>query len=93
MRHPRLWMGLLVGVLHSSAWGAWDVNMPRGATEVSRSVFDLHMTIFWICVVIGVLVFSVMIWSSIVHRRSVNRSRRTSTRTPASRCSGRSFPC
>jgi cytochrome c oxidase subunit 2 len=72
MRHPRLWMGLLVGVLHSSAWGAWDVNMPRGATEVSRSVFDLHMTIFWICVVIGVLVFSVMIWSSIVHRRSVN---------------------
>ena len=73
MRHPRLWMGLLVGVLHSSAQGAWDVNMHRGATEVSRSVFDLHMTIFWICVIIGVLVFSVMIWSMIIHRRSTGQ--------------------
>ena len=52
------------------AQAAWDVNMRSGATDVSRSVFDLHMTIFWICVVIGVLVFGVMIYSMIAHRRS-----------------------
>lgn len=47
--------------------------MAPGATEVSRSVFDLHMTIFWICVVIGVLVFGAMFWSMIVHRRSTGQ--------------------
>ena len=37
-----------------------DYNMPVGVTEVSQSIFGLHMLIFWICVVIGVIVFSIM---------------------------------
>ncbi|MBS4150222.1 cytochrome c oxidase subunit II [Pseudomonadota bacterium DY0742] len=69
-RHPRAWMGLGLLATVAQAHAAWDVNMRSGATDVSRSVFDLHMTIFWICVVIGVLVFGVMIWSMIAHRRS-----------------------
>ena len=44
--------------------------MPRGVTEISRSIFDLHMLIFWICVVIGVGVFSALFWSVIWHRKS-----------------------
>ena len=72
-RHPRLGMGLLLSVLASRLQAAWDVNMSRGATEVSRSVFDLHMTIFWICVVIGVVVFAAMFWSMFAHRRSADR--------------------
>ncbi|WP_061291822.1 cytochrome c oxidase subunit II [Azotobacter vinelandii] len=70
MRHPRLWMGLLSCSALSQAQAAWDVNMRPGVTEVSRSVFDLHMTIFWICVAIGVLVFGAMFWSMFAHRRS-----------------------
>ncbi|SEJ13925.1 cytochrome c oxidase subunit 2 [Azotobacter beijerinckii] len=70
MRHPRLGMGLLACSALSQAQAAWDVNMRQGVTEVSRSVFDLHMTIFWICVVIGVLVFGAMFWSMFAHRRS-----------------------
>jgi cytochrome c oxidase subunit 2 len=73
LRHPRLGMGLLLWSLFSQAQAAWDVNMSPGVTDVSRSVFDLHMTIFWICVVIGVLVFAVMIWSMIIHRRSTGQ--------------------
>ncbi|NHC10011.1 cytochrome c oxidase subunit II [Stutzerimonas degradans] len=69
-RHPCIWMGLGLSTLVSQAQAAWDVNMRSGATEVSRSVFDLHMAIFWICVVIGALVFGVMIYSMIAHRRS-----------------------
>ncbi|MGE4405631.1 cytochrome c oxidase subunit II [Pseudomonas sp.] len=69
-RHPRIWMGLGLLALFGQAQAAWDVNMRSGATDVSRSVFDLHMTIFWICVVIGVLVFGVMIWSMVAHHRS-----------------------
>ncbi|HAG79085.1 MULTISPECIES: cytochrome c oxidase subunit II [Stutzerimonas stutzeri subgroup] len=69
-RHPCIWMGLGLSAIFGQAQAAWDVNMRSGATDVSRSVFDLHMTIFWICVVIGVLVFGVMIWSMVAHRRS-----------------------
>nr|WP_231701759.1 cytochrome c oxidase subunit II [Halopseudomonas salegens] len=44
--------------------------MTRGVTEVSRSVFSLHMIIFWICVIIGVIVFGVMFYSMFAHRKS-----------------------
>ncbi len=52
--------------------GTWRevLNMPRGVTDVSRQVYDLHMTVLWICVAIGVVVFSVMFYSMIVHRKS-----------------------
>ncbi|MGB4074043.1 cytochrome c oxidase subunit II [Pseudomonas sp.] len=73
MRHPRVWMGLLLWLVFSSAQAGWGINMMPGATEVSRSVFDLHMTIFWICVVIGVIVFGAMFWSMLVHRRSTGQ--------------------
>lgn len=46
------------------------LNMPRGVTSVSREVYDLHMLIFWICVVIAIGVFGVMFWSIFHHRKS-----------------------
>lgn len=73
MRHPQVWMGLLLWSVFSQAHGAWTVNMAPGATDISHAVFDLHMTIFWICVVIGVIVFGAMFWSMIVHRRSTGQ--------------------
>ncbi|WP_154067123.1 MULTISPECIES: cytochrome c oxidase subunit II [Pseudomonas] len=73
MRHPRVWMSLLLCLVFSSAHASWTINMAPGATEVSRSVFDLHMTIFWICVAIGVVVFGAMFWSMLVHRRSTGQ--------------------
>ena len=54
----------------TASQAAWEVNLPRGVTEVSREIYDLHMTIFWICVAIGVVVFGVMLWSVIYHRKS-----------------------
>ncbi|MCK9502719.1 MAG: cytochrome c oxidase subunit II [Porticoccaceae bacterium] len=52
--------------------GMWSevINMTPGVTEVSRQIYDLHMIIFWISVVIGVLVFGVMFYSMIAHRKS-----------------------
>ncbi len=52
----------------SADWGA--LNMPVGVTEISQSVYTLHMRIFYICCVIGALVFGVMIYSMIKHRKS-----------------------
>ena len=40
-----------------------ELNMTVGVTDISRQVYDLHMIIFWICVVIGVVVFGAMFWS------------------------------
>jgi cytochrome c oxidase subunit 2 len=54
----------------NSAWAEWAVNLSQGATEISRDVYDLHMTVFWICVWIGVVVFGVMFWSVFAHRKS-----------------------
>lgn len=70
LRHARVWLGAGLAAASLAAEAAWTVNMSPGGTPVSRSVFDLHMTIFWICVVIGVLVFGTMFWSMLRHRRS-----------------------
>ena len=48
----------------------WKFNMPEGVTTVSREIHSLHMQMFWWCVGIGVIVFSIMIFSMIVHRKS-----------------------
>lgn len=47
------------------------INMPKGVTPVSHDIYQLHMTIFWICVVIGICVFSVMFYALINHRKSL----------------------
>ncbi|MBR9805271.1 cytochrome c oxidase subunit II, partial [bacterium] len=48
----------------------WGTNMTQGVTAVSREIYDLHMAIFWVCVIIGVVVFGVMFWSILMHRKS-----------------------
>ena len=62
---------LCAGVTASAtSRAAWEVNMTEGVTAVSRNIYGLHMTIFMICVVIGVLVFGVMFYSIFKHRKS-----------------------
>ncbi|WP_255510581.1 cytochrome c oxidase subunit II transmembrane domain-containing protein [Cyanobium sp. LEGE 06143] len=46
------------------------MNMSPGVTSTSNQIFSLHMTILWICVAIGVVVFGVMFWSIFAHRKS-----------------------
>ncbi|SMR78435.1 cytochrome c oxidase subunit II [Marinobacterium sediminicola] len=62
--------GLGLTLYSATAAAAWEVNLTPGVTDVSRSVFDLHMTIFWICVAIALVVFGVMFWSIFHHRKS-----------------------
>lgn len=61
---------LLSAAALASGGTANEINMPQGVTEVSRSVYSLHMTIFWISTIIGVLVFGVMFYSIFYHRKS-----------------------
>lgn len=69
----KLWLSLALSTLmlwSAGVHAAWEVNMTRGVTQMSRDTYDLHMTIFWWVVAIGVVVFSVMLWSIIHHRKS-----------------------
>jgi len=50
--------------------GQSSFNMPEGVTETSREVYSLHMTILYICAAIGLVVFGVMFYAIINHRKS-----------------------
>jgi len=66
------WFVALSLLLSSSmVYADWTVNMRQGVTQISREVYELHMLIFWVCVVIGVVVFGVMIFSMLMHRKSI----------------------
>ncbi len=69
----KLWLGLVVAALmtlSTNLQAAWELNMTQGVTQISRDTYDLHMQILWWCVAIGIVVFGVMLWSIINHRKS-----------------------
>lgn len=73
MLSPAVLMISLLTVSHQSLAEEverWGVNMTRGVTPVSQDIYGLHMNIFWWCVAIGVVVFGVMFYTMIVHRKS-----------------------
>lgn len=45
-------------------------NLPKGVTDLTPDIYDLHVLVFWICVVIAVVVFGAMIYSLLKLRRS-----------------------
>jgi cytochrome c oxidase subunit 2 len=57
-------------VAQASGSEASTVNMTAGVTSVGQSIYDLHMIILWICVIIGLMVFGVMFYSIYYHRKS-----------------------
>lgn len=46
------------------------LNMTEGVTGISNTVYNLHMTILYICIAIAVIVFGIMFWSLFRHRKS-----------------------
>lgn len=71
-RFRALVRSLLCLVLWTAHTASADLtfNMTPGVTPVSKAVYDLHMTVIWICVAIGIVVFGVMFYSIIFHRKS-----------------------
>jgi len=61
---------VLLGSGTAFAGYADTLNLRKGVTDISHKVFDLHMLIFWICVVACVAVFVVLIYSIFTHRKS-----------------------
>jgi len=63
-------MGILTLLAMPAAQAEYKLNMTQGVTPISHDLYGLHMLVFGICVVIGVLVFAVMAWSIFYHRKS-----------------------
>jgi len=57
--------------LSNLVWADYTLNMTPGVSKISHKIYHLHMTIFWICVAIGIVVFSILIYSLIMHRKSI----------------------
>ena len=45
-------------------------NLGRGITDTTQAIYELHILILWVCAVIAICVFGIMIVSTILHRRS-----------------------
>jgi cytochrome c oxidase subunit 2 len=63
-------LALLALSIASPAWSDFELNMPVGVTTTSRAVYELHMLILWICVVIGAGVYGAMIVAIVKFRKS-----------------------
>jgi cytochrome c oxidase subunit 2 len=67
----RIQFNLFTLLLASTAARAdFSYNLTEGVTPLSHDIYTLHMIIFWVCVVIGILVFGVMLYAMIHHRHS-----------------------
>ena len=69
----KLFFGAIISLLlliMQPAWAEYGLNLPEGVTPLSRNIYDLHMTIFYICCIIAALVFGIMFWSIFHHRKS-----------------------
>ena len=61
---------LTLMIIAPTAFADMVFNLRRGITDTSQAVYELHMLILWVCVVIAIFVFGTMIVSIILHRRS-----------------------
>ncbi len=62
---------LFIGTIHAeNTPDPWQLNMYQGVTPISKDIYSLHMFAMWVCAGIGVVVFSIMIYALIHHRKS-----------------------
>ena len=72
-RHSKLAAiaGALATLVALPARADWSLlNMPKGVSELSREIYDMHMIMLWICLGIAVVTFGAMIFAMIRFRKS-----------------------
>ena len=63
--------GALATLTALPARADWSLlNMPKGVSELSREIYDMHMIMLWICLGIAVVTFGAMIFAMIRFRKS-----------------------
>jgi cytochrome c oxidase subunit 2 len=62
--------GCMSAFYSSAAFAAMQLNMVKGVTPVSLSQYDLHMIMLAVVTAIGVVVFGILIYSIVMHRKA-----------------------
>lgn len=63
-------LSALVAMMSTNVFAEYGLNMTEGVTSISRDIYDLHMMVFWISVLVAVVVFGAMFYSVFAHRKS-----------------------
>lgn len=63
-------LGAALTFAPAAAMADYELNLHPGVTQISHEIYDLHMLVLWIVTIVGILVFGVMIYSIINHRKS-----------------------
>lgn len=59
-----------ISMLPLVAMADYELNLSRGVMSVKQEIYDLHLLAFILVSGIGLIVFGLMIWSIIYHRKS-----------------------
>jgi cytochrome c oxidase subunit 2 len=63
-------LSALVAIMSTNVFAEYGLNMTEGVTSLSHDIYDLHMMVFWVSVVIAIVVFGAMFYSLYAHRQS-----------------------
>ncbi len=63
-------LATILGLFATNAFADYALNMTKGVSTTSSNIHQLHMIILWVCVAIGVLVYGLMIYAIIRHRKA-----------------------
>ena len=86
--------GAIAALMSSrAAIAEYGLNMTKGVSTISGDIYSLHMMVFWVCFVIGVVVFGAMFYSIIAITESQRASKQPifMTAQPLN-LSGQAFP-
>jgi len=57
-------------LLPASVFADYKLNLTPSVTQLGQDIYDLHMLILWLVTIVGIVVFAVIIYSLINHRKS-----------------------
>lgn len=63
-------VGLLLALFSLTAGADWQVNLKPGVTPVSKDIYELHQIVLWVVYGIAIVVFGLILWSIVFHRKS-----------------------
>ncbi|WXU00538.1 MAG: hypothetical protein Ctma_1263 [Catillopecten margaritatus gill symbiont] len=63
-------LSAIVAMMSTNVFAEYGLNMTEGVTSISHDIYDLHMMVFWVSVVIAIVVFGAMFYSLFAHRKS-----------------------
>jgi cytochrome c oxidase subunit 2 len=69
-RITRLFLGPILALTSLATHAEYGLNFPKPVTTVAQDILTLHNTILIICLVIFVIVFGVMFYALLMHRKS-----------------------